>query len=330
MQTMKGYIYALAAFLGFSLAQVGPLLPQVEPPPPRPDWIRPGLVVLYSDGIGQTTLFFLVTEVTATEAYGASFRLAQSDAGPMLTVTIGPLYLGGSGPFYLAPQAVAQAGRRAPPGTQIQTQPGWIGILRRTPNGESKYAVRYDPESGMVLETSGSYRAPAGAGPRQGAAFHLQLAGTESVPWTPVAGFPPAARAPAAYQVYYVLTSGAQTPGGEFQVEPLEVGAQLARYRVQARQNGVLTPPSEQLGVPALGPHYLHPALLRRDPILQVPALNFEIRTAGPGPSGGQVVVMQLGGMPLRAIEVDPGSGAVLLYQEPVPGIGTTVYRRVR
>ena len=324
---MKRYAILSLALLGSALAQVGPMLPQVEPPPPRPDWIRPGLVVLYSDGVGQTALFYLVTAVTPTEAYGASFRFAQSDAGPTLQVTTGPLYLGGSGPFYLAPQAVAEAGRRAPPGTQIQTQPGWIGILRRTPNGESKYAVRYDDESGLVLETSGSYRGPAGVGPRQGAAFHLQLAGTKNVPWTPVGGFPPAARASAAYQIVYALASGGQSPGGTFWVQPVEVGARLARYRIQARQNGALTPPREQLGIPAFGPHYLHPALLGRDPVLSLPELGFEIRLAGAGPSGGQVVVMQLGGVPIRAIEVDPRSGLVLLYQESIPGIGTTIYR---
>ncbi len=315
-------------FLGLGLAQVGPLLPQVAPAPTRPGWIRPGLVVTFDDGYGTTAVVYLVTRVGERSAYGFSFSIRQSEAGPQLKVQAGALYQGGSGPIYLAPEALERMVRRPPPGLQVQAAPGAIGWTVEDADGVSRYAVRYDPATGKVLEMNGSYRGPAGVGPRRNAAFHLAQRGLSALPWAPVPGFPPAARAGARYQIVYALASGT-APGGYAVVEPIALGTPLARYRVRASGTGGPEPPQEKDGLPALGPHYLHPALLRRNPVFAFPSVGLALQNAGPGPNGGVLLVWTYRGSAIESLEVDPQTGAVIEQRVGYAGIGTAIYRRL-
>ncbi len=110
---------------------------------------------------------------------------------------------------------------------------------------------------------------------------------------------------------------------------PLEVGLPLARYRIDAVTNEEPSPPTEQSGLPSLGPHYLHPALLGQNPILTIPELGLSFQAAGGGPNGGALVVVNANGVPFESLEIDPQSGAVIEQRISLAGMVMTVYRRL-
>ncbi len=250
---MQRLLLAFPLILGLALAQVGPLLPEVDPAPPRPEWLAPGLAVTFGDGTGRMAVAYLVTRIGPKSAYGLAFTLSHGEAGPELKVEAGALYRGGSGPLYLAPEAVAAMARHPPPGIRVQASPGGIGWEVQDRDGVSRYAVRYQPETGRVLEMNGSYRGPPGVGGRRGAAFHLVRLASERIAWTPPPGFPPAARQAARYQVFYALPGGTSL-GGTVTVTPLAVGGPLASYRVTASGPGQPGAAQQQRGCPPLGP----------------------------------------------------------------------------
>ncbi len=323
---MKKFLWLLLLGPGLALAQTGGLLPRAGAAYPRPAWMQPGLLVVYTDGIGRMESAYLVTRATATQAYGLAFLLAQTDAGPTLSVRAGVLYDGASGPFFVQPEAAAAFVRNPPAGVQALGAPGQIGIVIQDQDGVTKHVVRYDPASGLITEITSTYKAPANVGPRRSAAVHQVLAGRHRVIWPNLEGFPAAARAAARYQILYVL-SGGTSPGGSFTVTPLEVGLPLARYRIDAVTNEGPAPPSEQNGLPSLGPHYLHPALLAQNPILAIPELGLSFQAAGGGPNGGALVVVSANGVPFESLEVDPQSGGVIEQRVSLAGMGMTVYR---
>jgi len=325
---VKKLPWLLLVGAGLALAQAGGLLPPGGRAYPRPSWIQPGLLVAYTDGVGQTAAAYLVTRVAGGRAYGLALTLFQSEAGPTLQVQAEPLYDGGSGPFVVHPAAVRDFLQNPPPGVQAMGVPGQLGVVIQDPDGVTKHAVRYDPQSGLVTEVTSSYRAPAGVGPRRSVAVHLVLAGRRRVAWRVVEAFPPAARAAARYQVLYALAGGT-APGGTVTVTPAGGTPPLARYRVEAAGAGELQPPSVQYGLPVMGPHYLHPALLARTPLLQVPELGLVFQVAGRDPSGAVWVAATAGGRTFERLAVDPQSGAVLEQEIAYPGMGTAIYRRL-
>lgn len=314
--------------IAFAQAQIGPLLPEVDPAPPRPAWIQPGLTVTFGDETGQSAVAYLVTRVGPTSAYGLSFRLGYTDAGPSLEVKAGALYQAGSGPLYVAPEAVASMVNRPPPGVHVLSGPGMIGWEIDDAAGVSKYAVRYDAESGAVLEMNGSYTAPGEVGPRRSSAFHFLRLAVEQAAWKPLATFPPAARHAAHYQVFYTLTGGT-SPGGTFTVTPERLGPNLASYRVLASEVGSPGQTTEEQGVPALGPHYLHPDLLDLGTVFSFPSIGLSLEAAGSGPNGGALLVFYAGGSGFESLEIDPASGLLLEERVAYPGIGTVVYHWV-
>jgi len=327
---MKNALIILVVLtFGLSTAQIGPLLPPINPPPPRPEWVKPGLVVTFSDGMGQAVIAYLVTRVGPTSAYGLSFRLSQSDAGPNLDIEAGSLYEGGSGPLCLSEQAVEAMLRNPPPGLQVVGDQGAIGWVIQDADGVSKYSVRYNPDSGQVVEMNGSYQGPGGVGARRGAAFHLSLLGASELPWSPPPDFPAVAFQPANYGIYYLLQGGA-TPGGTVTVNPINVQMPLATYRLISNTPGSPSMPQEKQGVPAFGPHYVHPSLLTRDPIFAFPEIGMTLSQAGQGPNGGVLLVFYVGQTPIQSLEVDPRSGVVIEERFSYAGIGTIVYQLMR
>ena len=326
---MKKIIITVVFVFSLGIAQVGPLLPPVNPAPPRPEWLKPGLAVTYGDEVGQAAVAYLVTRVGPTSAYGLSFRLSQSEAGLNLNIEAGPLYEGGSGPLYVSQQAVETMLRNPPPGLEVVGDRGAIGWTIQDADGVSKYAVRYNPDSGQIIEMNGSYQGPGGVGARRGAAFHLALLGTSELPWNPPADFPAAAFRRANYGIYYLLQGGT-TPGGTVTVTPVQVKTPLATYRLVSNIPGSPSLPQEKQGVPAFGPQYVHPSLLAHDPIFVFPEIGLTLSQAGQGPNGGVSLVFYVGQTPIQSLEVDPQSGALIEERFDYAGIGTVVYQLMR
>ncbi len=325
---MKKLIWLFILGPGLVLAQTGGLLPRTGPNFDRPGWMQPGLLVTYGDGIGQMGSAYLVTRVAPKMAWGLSFILTQSDAGPTLDVQPGVLYDGRSGPFFVQPQAVRNFLRQPPPGVQVMGTPGQIGIVVQDQDGVTKHAVRYDPQSGLITELNSTYTAPANVGPRRGAAVHQVLIGKRRVPWPNLNSFPPAARVAARYQIFYVLQGGT-SPGGMFTVTPLASSPPLASYQITTTGTQGYTPPTQMAGLPCLGPHYLHPALLNQNPLLEIADLGLSFQVSGTGPNGGVMVVVSANGAPFESLEVDPQSGAVIEERLSYAGMGMVVYRRL-
>ncbi len=81
--------------------------------------------------------------------------------------------------------------------------------------------------------------------------------------------------------------------------------------------------------MPALGPHYLHPALLSRGTVFAFPAIGLALSAVGEGPNGGILLVYSEGGSGFMSLEVDPASGALLEERIGYAGVGTVIYRRL-
>lgn len=294
-------------------------LPRLQTRYPLPDWIRPGLVLIYREPSGQITKAYLVTNTTKTDAYGLELTLIQSPgAGAMLQVQALPLVQNGAGFFYLNPQAVAAYLKTAPEaartGVRITGGAGYLAIVEGNAGGETSVALHYDPNTGVVQEITVMDQTPGG-----NLAADYRYAGSDHSPLPVLHDFPPAASEAHRYQIYGELPGyGMRAPAGGLEVHPLGQRGLLARFRVVMLAEGQPFP-MQAFGVPGFGPHYLHPALLTRDVIYEIPSLGLSVVTAGSGPHGGVLVRTLLAGEPLSLDEYDPERGLFLYGERALP-----------
>jgi hypothetical protein len=85
--------------------------------------------------------------------------------------------------------------------------------------------------------------------------------------------------------------------------------------------------PNEVIGIPAAGPHYLHPSILRMGNILDIPEANFRLYVKGEGRRGGVVLYHVWNGNVILQQEFDPGSGLNLynFYPQYLGGLQTII-----
>ncbi len=319
----------LAIFLALSaLAQMGAPLPPgpaggAAPPAPTPNlrlprlgqtirlpaWIRPGLIMAYSDPVGgQIAAAYLVTRTTETAAYGLAITAVYTQGAPMVTTEATVLWQNGNGLFHLDPAYVRALARApTPEGMRITVEEGGITIVSQGQSGTSKTAIIFDPKSGVVLEfgTLSDFR-------KGKLAATLKYLGYHQIDWPVLGTFPPAARRAARYTVtgrVYNWTGGGamEVPLGSVAVQPIRVALPLVQYRVVVEASGGFPMNQTETGLPAAGPHYLHPALLKRNPVYEIPQLGLRLDA-----NGGDAFVLSLAGQPLVETRVDPSTGLVL------------------
>ncbi len=297
---------------------------------PLPAWIHPGVAFIYSaPGIGLTNVY-LVTDVAGTRAYGLSITLMQfSGASPMAQITAQVLIQNGAGLFYVNPQAAADYLRLAKahpqPGVQVSGGPGILAIEYQSQNGKTSVALRYDPQTGIVTEATTSSTFPTQEGPKTQAAA-LRYVGYQTFTRQSPPDFPPAARESHAYQILATPAvpggAGMTMPSGQINIRPMQLAKPLAQFQVQVQMQGY--PMTQTLGgLTALGPHYLHPALLSRQAIFALPKLGLSLTVSG------DTVTLAWGQMPLVTSRIQPQTG-LLLEQTQTDPMGQITYRLLR
>ncbi len=304
-------------------------LPRLPQSYPLPKWIRPGLAMIYRDIGGMITKALLVTEVTATDAYGLDITLMHfPDGSTILQQQVVPLIQNGAGYFYVNPQAAAAYLKTAPQaaqaGVKITGGPGILAVEEQAQGGKSGFALRFDPNSGLVQQITAMIKTPKGS-----TAADLRYQGYDYSPLPALPGFPPAAREAHTYRISTAVAGfggspGMRVPFGEMRVTPMGVSGRIARYQVVVTAQGF---PMQRVGfgVPAGGPHYLHPNLLAQGTIYRIGKLSLVSQTAGAGPHGGVLVQTLLGQVPLSVQEFRPQSGLLLYTEESYGTLGKLI-----
>jgi len=304
-------------------------LPRLPQSYPLPQWIRPGLVMIYRDIGGMITKAYLVTDVTATDAYGLEITLMHfPDGSTVIQRQVVPFVQNGAGYFYVNPQAAAEYLKSAPQaaqtGVKITGGPGILAIEEQGQGGKSGFALRFDPNSGVVQQITAMVKTQKGS-----TAADFRYQGYDFSPMPSLPDFPPAAREAHSYRLSTAVpgfggSPGMTMPSGEIKIVPAGVFGRLARYQITAVAQGY---PFQRpgFGVPAGGPHYLHPALLRQGVVYRIAKLSLTVQAAGSGPHGGVVVQTLLGQVPLAAQEYHPQSGLLLYAEESYGSLGQMI-----
>ena len=285
-----------------------------------PPWVKPGLVLYYRGEGGSRTggtgsylvmeIAYLVWEVEGNRILGVEVQASQ------MGVKFIPKLLGrgGDGLFWidpqrasalLSPQALEEARRQ---GIALSGGPGMI-VVDYAPQGRgvSRVAVRYDVQTGLVLsreECSWS----EGRDARGATCTKTSYVSRGQLRLPRLRDLPPAAAMRASYHLQMVEQyTGMAVPAGGIQVEPVGRDGKLTRYRLITLDpnTGMPLPPQEVWGIPAMGPHYRHPELLRGSSIV-LPDIGIEW-------TGGQTILWN--GVPWETDEVDPQNGLILSFQ---------------
>ncbi len=304
-------------------------LPRLPQSYPLPKWIRPGLVMIYRDIGGMMTKAYLVTDVTATDAYGLEITLMRfPDGSAILQQQVVPLIQNGAGYFYVNPEAAASyqktAAQAAKAGVKITVGPGILAVEEQGQGGKSGFALRFDPNSGLVQQVTAMVKTPKGS-----TAADFRYQGYDYSPVLALPGFPPAAREAHTYRIYTAVpgfggSPGMKVPFGEMRVTPMGVSGRIARYQLVVTAQG-FPMPRAAFGVPAGGPHYLHPTFLTRGTVYRISKLSLVSQAAGAGPHGGVLVQTLLGQVPLAVQEFHPQSGLLLYVEQSYGTLGKMI-----
>jgi len=248
---------------------------------------------------------------------------------PMVDLKATPLVQGGVGFFYANPEAVAdylQMAQQNPErGVRVTGGNGLFAVEVQNQNGTLRYAFRYDPKTGLVQEIAVSTRFAGQQG--QGAtAANYRYVGYDTFAWQSPADFPPAARESHVYEILaavpgYGGSPGMTNPMGQVEVRALRLST-LALFQLQANLQGY--PQSDTVGgLTALGPHYLHPELIRRGNVFVLSQLGLSYTIQG------DTATLTWGQVPLSVLRVQPQTGRIVERQEATP-LGQIVYRLAR
>ncbi len=321
--------FVLFAFAGNALAQ-GFGLPALRKGK-VPSWIRPGLVVYYTAeggtrGGGTGSYLTMQMAYVVWEVEGERVLGLEVQASPM-GVIFAPKLLGtgGDGLFWvdpervqklLEPRALEEARRQ---GIAISGRPGMIAVeYSPQRHGVSKAAITYDTGSGLVLsreECTWSGREVRGS-----TCSKLSYAQKGTVRLLRPRDFPLAASRAATYWLQMTEPyTGITVPSGNIQVQPVRREGRLMRYRVVTvdPNTGAPLPAKEGFGISAMGPHYVHPLLVRMGGV-ELVGMGLEVRMEQ-SPEGITVTTLWNGAV-WSSEQVDPGSGLIVSFQNRTYG----------
>lgn len=243
---------------------------------PIPEWVRPGLVVVYQhEGgtqSGESALYatgyriLIVTDVQNNVSYGIGITLLihPTDYSIMFTSELNPV------PVFVHPQEIQDALDNADvyEGTVVQggrdiDNSIWIEIA----DNFSSTAV-WISEDGLVKRYQFLERQNQGSGVVRGEYLtHFYI------DW-PDEDFPPVAQENHTYNIYSAAF-GFMALQGSVSSEFLGVQGNIARYSATYSMGTAFPQKAELIGFPSIGPFYIHPDLLKRDVVLEIPDIGF-------------------------------------------------------
>lgn len=110
---------------------------------------------------------------------------------------------------------------------------------------------------------------------------------------------------------YSSILMGMASPMGTNSFRFIGEEGKIAKYETVSNM-GYRTSTGTAIGDVYFGPFYINPALLRKNPIISIPQIDFSINTAGYGQMGGILVTISISGQPLAQYEFDPNTGLLL------------------
>ncbi len=296
-------------------------------------WIKKGLVVVYeyeggaggefgtrmgSAVYGKGYQIYVILEKEYNNIYGTLYTLLSSYTSG--TFTTGELKqlgnLSNGGQFFVNPIVTDREIRekKTPPGCKVEGNPGSYilecnlqGVIRKT-------MLTYDRKSGLVKELITMEYSTRRYGPGSSSTtakakylthFYVDLPSVEE--------FPPVAFKSSTYRI---ITN---TPMGSMVTGTLNINFKSRTNKVAHYQ--IFMPnapmPSDVIGLPVMGPHYVHPSLLRKKVILDIPQAYFRVVTNGTGYKGGIVLQAIWQGNVVMQQEFDQNTGIKLFEYYP-------------
>ncbi|KUK13988.1 MAG: hypothetical protein H5T91_00150 [Synergistetes bacterium] len=246
---------------------------------PVPNWVKPGLVVVYqyeggsqsgrSAVSGRGFMIDIVTNVENNRIYGIEFLILVSPSTYEITVQpikVTPLFV------FIHPSQIqdllGQAGMLAQQGIVVRggrfsENSIWLEIA----DSVSSTALWVSNE-GFVQRFQHLERTPEGS-----AVVQRQYLKHSYIDWPDIEDFPPVFQESHTYNIY-VSAYGMITPSGNVNYQLLNAQGRILMYRLVQYSSGVPIP-SEIMGVPSFGPFYIHPKLLQKGVILEIPEIGF-------------------------------------------------------
>jgi len=262
-----------------SLAQVDPslLLPQNYP---VPNWVKPGLVVVYqheggtqsgggeSAASGKGFRIDIVTDIEKNTVYGIEFIVLVSPSTYQITFQpfkVMPLFV------FIHPNAVQDLLKKSDMyakqgivvrGGRVSENSIWLGIAYNVSSQDF-----WISNEGLVQRVQVLVKQ------REGSAVVMsQNVKHFYIEWPNIKEFPPVARESHTYNIYTSMY-GFTNLAGSSSYRLSNVQGRVARYSILQSTSGMSTP-TESMGVPSFGPFYIHPSLLKKDVILQIPEIG--------------------------------------------------------
>ncbi len=292
-----------------------------------PSWIKPGLVVVYQSeggagtGIGTTQgssvygtgyRIYLVLHMDKTGIYGLSFSMLGSAYSGVFyssdLTQLGNIQTGSM--FYVDPKKTDReiTMRDAPPNCQIAGNPGTFVLECNIRGAVKKTAISYDRNTGLIKEFTVMEVIP-GQGGRSSSVSKNRYITHFYISIPSITQLPPVALTSRMYRISSNAGLGPMVIGN-LSVQYINHSGSIARYRVTMTGSPISM---DAVGIPHMGPHYIHPALFNMKNFLQVPDANFQLVFSPTGSRGGIVLQHIWNGMIMLQQEFDPDTGLKLL-----------------
>jgi len=268
-------LFAITTLTAFAQADLSLLLPREYP---VPEWVKPGLVLIYQQEGGSRSIgasatsgsgfrINVVTNLENSEIWGIEFLVLTNLSTYQIMVQpfkVMPLLV------FLHPDAIqdllnqadmlAQQGIVVRSGT-VSENSVWVGIEEDVSSTDIWVSTE-----GLVQRLQYLVREQEGSGVVQSQYLkHLYI------DWPKVNEFPYVAQESHTYDIY-LASYGVTSYAGSVSYELSNVQGGIAGYRAVQYSSGVSLP-SEIMGVPSFGPFYVHPELLKKDVILEIPEI---------------------------------------------------------
>ena len=317
MKPISFFIVSLLLFLSTSYSAV------------IPDWVKKGLVVVYyseggsGTGLGTTQgsavsgsgyRVFIVLSKTANEVYGMDITLLSSPvSGTFFASRIAKLgEANRGGLFFVDPKDMNRRVLRkeAPTNCVIHGNPGTFALECSTGQSTSKTMIIYDQKTGLVKEFTMMEidqgirgRSSTVAKGKYMKHFYIKLPDVRNLPQEALKS-----------RTYRMIDNMMGFPLGSVYINFTGAKNGVAHYQINMSGAPVSM---KTIGLTLIGPHYIHPSLLKQNVILNIPEINFQIAKGGMGYKGGVVIQFIWNGNVVLQQEYDPNTGLKLYEINP-------------
>ncbi len=298
------------------------------------NWISKGLVVVYSAEGGSSSQ---VNPQEASAVYGRGYKIytvfmkegnevygleqlmlfSQTSGSVFYQSTVNEFNIQKTGTsFYLNPDQLEKeikSKSTLPRNCKLFGKAGNISLVCNQNGIESKIVLVYDTKTGLIKESIGSQKSNV-----QGNLSQMRLSYLTHfyIDIPDVKNFPEAALNSYTYRII------SSSPMGVFPTGSLSIKYKNKINKVAFYSMDYQGFPIDMIGIPYVGPHYLHPALLRKKSLLEVPQIGFKMELS---PEDGKVILNHIwNGNIILQQEYDKKTGLKLKEVQPM-GMGINI-----